>query len=313
MDTPKNTRASGLGSALIMATALIALPAFATDDTDNGPRNSTVNCHSDDASIQRQIDEIRPGRKAIIFINGQCDEDVLIERDDITLSGNKDGDGTIDGGVTGTITVVGARRVTIEYLYLTGTNQGIQALDGATVDILHNRIENNMSDGIGAFNNVFLRVNSNIITGNGQTAPQEAGINAAHNTTVRAQDNLIADNAYAAVLVGNASHWRSDGGDTLVERNCRLKECHDFGSYAIDCYRVASCHVTEARINGDISLTGFTFLDVRGTPENRTAIRGNVEVSRGSGVRFRNDVRHAGIIQCFGGEGVAFQNAKCAP
>ena len=198
--------------------------------------------------------------------------------------------------------------MTIEYLHITGSNQGIQALDGATVNILHNKIENNVGDGIGAFNNVLVVVNSNTITGNGQTDPQEAGINAAHNTTVRARDNYIADNAYAAALVGNASHWRSDGGDTLVERDCSLRECHDFGSYAIDCYRVGSCHVRDARIDGDISLTGFTFLDV-----SNTTIAGNVEVSRGSAVRFRGGIVHTGIIHCFGGEGVAFQNAECAP
>lgn len=310
MDTPKNTRASGLGSALIMATALIALPAFATDDTDNGPRNRTVNCHSDDASIQRQIDEIRPGRKAIIFINGQCDEDVLIEKDDITLSGNKDGDGTIDGGVTGTITVVGARRVTIEYLHVTGRNQGIRALDGASVKILHNEIIDNEGDGIGAFNNAFVLANFNTITDNGRLKELEAGIDAGHNSAVRSQGNYIAENGFAAIEVGNASYWRSEGGDQIFQKGCSEgqtseSDCGDPKTIAVDCFRNGSCHVRGATIIGSSFISGMSFFDVR-----QSTINGSVGAAGGSGVRFREEVTGPGGIDCFS-FAFAFDSVSC--
>ena len=50
---------------------------------------------------------------------GICNERVTIVADDITLHGDKDGDGTIDGGLN-EVDVIGAQRVKIEFLELTG-------------------------------------------------------------------------------------------------------------------------------------------------------------------------------------------------
>lgn len=298
-----------LSGVLLLVSLMLISPAFADGD-DDGFETETVNCNDSDASIQETIDKVDPGRKTVIFIRGRCVENVLIEKDDITLSGNKDGDGTLDGGVTGTITIVGARRVTIEYLRITGPNQGVQALDGATVRVEHNEIVDNISDGVAAFNNALVRVNFNTITGNGRLELLEAGIDAGNNTTVRSNGNYIADNGYAAVEVGNAVHWRSDGGDIIVQAGCNQGDtadtrCGAAGTIAVDCFRYGSCHVRDADITGSSFASGFSYFDI-----SNTTINGDIGVATGSGLRLRDGATGSGFVTCFD-PALAMQNATC--
>lgn len=317
MCTRKKKQFLVLGGALILAAPLLASPAFADDD---GPGNRTVDCSKSNASIQKEIDRVKHGQKVTIFVIGQCSEEkVVIEKDDITLSGNKDGDGTVDGGVTGAINVVGARRVRIEYLHITGPNEGVVALDGATVTISHNEIVDNVGDGIGAFRNALVQVNFNTITGNGRLERFEGGVDAGNTTTVRTRGNLIAENGYAAVEVGNLAYWRSEAftaaptdprnKDIILQKGCVQGDlagtCGDEDTIAVDCFRNGICDVRNAEITGFSFMSGMSYFDVR-----NTTINGDVGANGGSGIRLRGSVTGSGSVGC-SSEAFAFGAASC--
>ncbi len=85
-----------------------------------------VECDKDE-TIQKFVDDA--DKPTIIFIEGVCVEDVTINKDDVTLSGNEAGDlcdkdnpgGT--GTINGTVTVDGVR-ASIEFLTITGARLG---------------------------------------------------------------------------------------------------------------------------------------------------------------------------------------------
>ncbi len=129
--------------AVTLSVCFIATNTALAHDDDDRKRSKTVNCYEHDASVQSEIDEVKVGRDTTIFIVGFCDERVTITKDGITLSGNKDGNGTIGGGLT-EVTVIGAKRVLIEYLELTGAGYGVLVDLGALVEIRNNNIHDNL-------------------------------------------------------------------------------------------------------------------------------------------------------------------------
>ena len=73
---------------------------------------------------------------ATIFVKGTCTEDVTVGKDDLTLAAHEDG-----GTVAGLIGVVGAQRVTIDGLKVTGSGGVVIARDNASLIIKNAVIE----------------------------------------------------------------------------------------------------------------------------------------------------------------------------
>ena len=228
----------------LLSCTFIANIVLANDDDndDHGNRIKTVNCNKQNASVQKQVNKLKHGREGTIYIVGFCNESVNIVSDGIILSGNKDGDGTIDGGLA-EVVVTGAQRVEIEYLELTGPGYGILVQEGASARVSHSNIHDNEADGVGVYNQAFARVEFNTITGNGRIEFFEAGIEGGVGSKVRSRGNYIADNAYAAVEMGNMGYFRSGlfvpgGGvldpadmDVFLQKGCSqgqtASECED--------------------------------------------------------------------------------------
>jgi hypothetical protein len=284
------------------------------DDDDNKQRTRTVNCYEHHASVQKEIDKVKIGRDTTIFIVGYCDERVSIVKDGITLSGNKDGSGVIGGGLT-EVTVTGAQRVQIEYLNITGSGYGVLVEEGASVMIQHNEIHNNIAAGVAAFNQVFVRLEFNDITGNGRVEEFEAGIDGSGGVTIRSKGNYIADNAYAAVEIGNMSFFRSgvsggspDDRDTFLQKGCSGGEpagtCGHSGSFAVDCFKNGLCDFRNTDVTGRIEISGLSNFEVR-----NSTINGNIDGSGGSRLRLRNTVS-SGLVSC-GEATIALYNNPC--
>ncbi len=283
------------------------------DDDDDRLRSETVNCYEHDASVQDEIDDVKVGRDTTIFIVGFCDESVSIVKDGITLSGNKDGSGMIGGGLT-EVKVKGAQRVRVEYLNITGAGYGVLVEEGASVDIVKNKIHDNTGgDGVGVFNEGFARVEFNIITGNGRATHFEAGIEAGGGSTVRSRGNFVADNAYAAVEFGNMSYFRSglfipSGGsndpadrDTFLQKGCtpgqNAVQCAATAAtntVAVECFRNGVCDFRNTDVTGSISISGLSNFDVR-----TSTINGNITASGGSRLHLRSSVSVSGSVLCF--------------
>ena len=303
MTIGRTTMASLLAATTIAALA-IGQQAYAKEQV------KYVNCAKPNASIQEVVDKANKGDPIIIFVEGQCAENVLIEADDVTLSGNGSGLDTIGAWITGTITIRGAQRVRVEYLHVTGPGAGVVVTDGAAATIAHNELVDNVSDGVTVASFSFARVEFNTITGNGRPAPVfEAGIDVYVNGTVRSRGNFIADNNYAAVEVGNMSYFRSgvntDGeppgpedGDIILQKGCAQGDmagtCGASGTNAVECYRNGVCDIRVSDITGFITLSGLSNFDVR----NEVTINGNIQAFGGSLVHIRGGVRGSGFVNC---------------
>lgn len=299
--------------AAVLFCSLVANIALADDDGDNrGKRVRTVDCSKPNASVQKQVDKLKHGRDGTIYIVGFCNESVSIVKDGVTLSGDKGGNGTIGGGLAEVI-VTGAQRVNVEYLEITGDGYGVLVQDGAAANIRHNNIHDNEADGVGVFSLAFARVEYNSITGNGRPEFFEAGIDGSVAANVRSKGNYVADNAYAAVEMGNNGYLRSgafipSGGsadpkdrDIFLQKGCSqgqsAEDCADTAApntVAVDCFRGGICDFRNTDVVGASGISGLSNFDVR-----NTTINGDVTGSGGSRLQLRSSVRGSGFVSCF--------------
>lgn len=307
---------------LIMVSTVMCLTLSATSfaDDDDGIKMTVVNCNKSNASVQRKLDRANRNRSVTIVIEGYCDESVTITRDDVTLRGDPKGDGEIEGGLR-EVRVVGARRVHILNLELTGDGYGMLAVDGAVVNVAACDIHDNTFDGIGAFNMAFVRVTGSDIVRNGRPAPFfEAGIDVSGASIVRSAGNYIAGNNYAAVEVGNMSYFRSGfftaGAppdpadlDIVVQKGCSQGDpagtCGEDGTVAIDCYRNGVCDFRNSDVTGVSYISGLSNFDVR-----TTVINGNIFGSGGARLHLRGSVTGSGFVGC-GSEAFASAFTPC--
>jgi hypothetical protein len=297
--------------ATLISCTLVTNIAFGGDD-DNNSSVRTVNCNKPNASVQKQVDKLKHNREGTIYIIGFCNESVAIVSDGVTLSGNKSGNGTIGGGLA-EVTVTGAQRVVIEYLKLTGPGYGVLVQEGASANIRHNKIYDNEADGVGVYNLAFARVEFNRITGNGRLENQEAGIEGGVGANIRSRGNYVADNAYAAVEMGNNGYFRSGlfipgGGasdpndrDVFLQKGCSQDQSASAcaataapDTIAIDCFRDGICDFRNTEVVGNIGISGMSNFDVR-----TTSINGDVVGTGGSRLQLRSSVRGSGFVSCF--------------
>jgi hypothetical protein len=301
---------------LLAAFSYCILGSSAVFAGKSNKHESVVYCGFENFSVQKAINKVKHNRKVTIFIVGTCNERVTIEKDNISLSGNADGDGSIDGGIT-EIRVIGGRRINIEYLDISGAGNGVLVSDGATANITNNDIHNNQLDGIGVFNNSFVRVEFNSITGNGRPDPFfEAGINAGVGSTVRSRGNYIAYNGYAAVEIANQSYFRSGlftsgainpaDKDIILQKGCSGGElagtCGVLGTNAIECFKGGICDLRNTDVTGSTLISSMSTFDVR-----TSTINGSVDGSGGSLIRLRGSVTGSGSVNCYSeaiGQGV---------
>ena len=93
-------------------------------------------------SIQAAVDAATVGVPTEIKIKGTCTEDVSITKNDIMLVSNS------PATVRGTITIIGAQRVAIRDLKVTGSGSGVICTDNASCTIEYSKIVKNDEDGI---------------------------------------------------------------------------------------------------------------------------------------------------------------------
>jgi len=266
---------------------------------DDGDKIKKVNCNNANASVQSTLDKVKVGRDTTIFIEGFCDEHVSIVKDGITLSGDRDGNGVVGGGLT-EITITGAQRVQIEYLDISGAGSGVGVGEGASATIRNNNIHDNDADGVGVYYNAFARLESNMITRNGQREDEEAGIQVYQGGTVRSSGNYVADNGYAAVEAGSVTYFRSFGGDRLLQKGCSENalpgegnSCGEPGTVAVDCYRSGVCDFRDTHVIGNIDITSLSNFDIR-----NSTVNGDIYGGGGSRVHVRPGVTGSGTVNC---------------
>ena len=182
-----------------------------------------VNCASGDR-IARALD--RPNvldRRMVIVVNGNCNENVTIERDDVTLKA-----GTSGGGVTAAdsskpaVQINGARRVAVEGLGLTGGLHGVQAIGGAVVAIRAAAIRNAVQNGVFVFGSSTATIDGSTIENHGNSGVAVVAASSATMTGSTVKGNAlygVAASRGGSVLLGNFDAAGTVCCGNLIENN----------------------------------------------------------------------------------------------
>ncbi|NOT54208.1 MAG: hypothetical protein HOP18_06340 [Deltaproteobacteria bacterium] len=95
-------------------------------------------------TITKALEQAKPGET--IDVQGTCRETITIHTDGVVLVGH--GGAVIDGGQQTVVTVVGARRVTLQGFTLQNGNLGLVATGGANATLRNLTLQNNANSGL---------------------------------------------------------------------------------------------------------------------------------------------------------------------
>lgn len=179
----------------------LTLVTMIQDDSSfgNGVR---VDCN-DGESINRAIRRSNLSEKLTIVVRGTCVENVVIDRDWVTLQPSKWGGGSIEAAdeTKDTIRITG-RHVTVQDFdgaSISGGSNGILVTDGAAASILRNTITDN---GVGV---VVDGASSALLEGNQIDSNAEIGVLVTNGSNARFFENDVDSNDGAGGLVNNGS------------------------------------------------------------------------------------------------------------
>ncbi len=336
---------------ILLLVSGFALAAVLASTAHAAPKLS-VDCDAaKDNNIQAAVDAAAPGDT--VFISGTCNQDVSIATDDITLSGNEAGvacdkvdpSGSSAVTINGTVTVEGVR-ANLEFLEVTGPGLGVDIRDRATSNLTCNDISNNQETGVRVMRSSHAELRDNLIEANGQRsigAPFvwfDSGLLVIDQSYVRSDGNTYRDNQWAGVDVERGSTFRSgdflrrDGGtggqdpdetDVIIERGCDPDNpgdpvsrtgCYttDQGPVAIEAFNGAIVDIRNAEVRGEMEITAGSSLRF----ENTVDITGHMRARAGSLVRLRDrdslgdrQVRFIGALRCQDTSQTWFSNIGC--
>jgi hypothetical protein len=266
-----------------------------------------------------------PGGKLTIIVNGDCTEDLLIERDDVTLQ---------DGTITGTganqpvIAVRGARRILIDNMVVQGgASDGIRAGHNADVTIINSTVQNNARYGVAMFWGAYADIEGSTITGNAQCA-----VGAFNGGRLYLENNPLISSAVsdiaicatvggyrnAVIYLGGGNTITNTGGgwvmDIIQGSAVRQQNGLDVLMGAIDVDRGASVDIRSASITGNVRLTTMGQLWLRNStltgkitpyatslvdfPTPLATVDGNIEQCGGSIFGVPNFGGGGGFVSC---------------
>ncbi|MBI1744166.1 right-handed parallel beta-helix repeat-containing protein [Candidatus Acetothermia bacterium] len=162
---------------------------------------SDTTVQSASQSIQVAVNEA-PANALICLLEGTYQENVRINRDDLTLKGQGP-DKTV---ITGSFTIQGARRVSIEAITVKGGAFGIKLEGGDVLTVKNSRIEGSSGKGIELMHVGLASLENNIIQGHSDT-----GVLASLDSIVRLEKNQILKNGRDGVeIAGSKADFRTN-------------------------------------------------------------------------------------------------------
>lgn len=244
------------------------------------------------------------GPTEIRFI-GTC-SGVEIRTDDITLNGVP-GPGPHLGGVgtiSGTVSIVGARRIVLQNLTIEGSGNGIVGSENATFTLDHVVVDGNDEVGVFLISGAVATIKDSEITDNGKTADDFSGINVSTNGLVFLENTMVVDNGLgdpcqlevqmgrAVIVAGNTLSTSigaticvfdlgsvrsfSGGVDDIIE--------HTSGGLALRLGRQSFAFLREAAITGNVIINENSMLETRGV-----SIAGDVRLNQAGYGHFRKN------------------------
>ncbi len=214
---------------LVLAVVVLVL-GFGIGVTHADVKTVNVSCNNGQ-SIGKALEGGDEGQPLVVVVQGICSENVLIDRDDVTLQGNSSGD-----GVTGldptkdTILVDGARRVIIENLTVGGGRNGITFLQGARGTVDNCTIQNTGGHGIRIEGGSATVINSTISFnfaagimleggGNGRIGLTDSNQYAGNTISANGGDGIHLQYGATASIGGNTITGNGTDPNTLIDRS----------------------------------------------------------------------------------------------
>ena len=267
----------------------IATPAIADQEI-------AVDCST--GSIGQVLgDKGDKSKPLLLRVRGNCTEQVIIERDDVTLEG--DGAGVT---ITGSVTVDTGRRALIANLTVwNASGDAVTVVNGGSATIRGSTIADNGGYGVSVRNGSFARVEDSVLSRNGRTNTEASGIFVGTGSTARGLRNTMEGNANAGIEVGDSSNYRSEGDRVSASP----------GRASLDVYRAGFVDVRGVTASGLVDVNQQSQLQVRNVAGFvGSTISGNIVVGALSFMRLRTGVVHTGGRSC---NGAAFAVCQVDP
>lgn len=140
-------------------------------------------------------------RSLVLVVRGTCNENVTIDRDDVTLKADPNTGGTINGPSAGNTITVRASRVLLDRLTVRGGNpSGIALVGGSDVDISNCDIQGATFHGISVGGNSSANVSNSSIQYNGRS-----GVNVSQGSAAIATSQIAFNSSNGVRVRGNSS------------------------------------------------------------------------------------------------------------
>ena len=180
---------------IVLVILTLIVPGFAAAQNSKNPLS--VNCDTGQ-SVQNALNRVNG--PSTIVVTGTCNQNIVIRKDDVTLQGgiyvgpdpNQD-----------TISVQGARRVSIKGATVGGARHGVVALQGASLTIESSTIQANSQIGVVSVYGSSITVNLSTIQNNGLQ-----GVVAADNSALILTNSTVTNNGSTGVVVVRSSSAR---------------------------------------------------------------------------------------------------------
>lgn len=241
---------------VIAVGAIVAGPAKAVP-----PQTVKVNCDKG-RTIASALEHASPGRPLVIVVSGDCVENVVIRRDDVTLVADTQSSASISPtGDSERPIIVEGQRVRIEgFASIHGGQDGILVRRGASADIVGNTIH----DAVGA-----------------EGSRNGTGISVSGSSDAQIWNNTIRDNHRQGINILEGSN-----GDIF---NNTIK---DNGRYGIVISRTAAADIDGNEITGNGAIFNADGIGVFWNSHARLSNRGvanTIEGNDRNGVRCRSN------------------------
>ena len=220
---------SGYRVALLSLGMLLTI-GLLTANADDKVKTVEVDC-SKGKTLAHALEKGNEDKPLVVVVRGICSENVVIDRDDVTLRGHEGG-----GGVTGpdpsmdTILIDGARRVVIENLTVSGGRNGVTFSQGSSGTVDNCTVQNTGGHGIRIEGGSATVINSTISHnfaagimleggGSGRIGITNSNQYAGNTISTNGGDGIHLQYGATASIGGNTISGNGTDPSTLIDRS----------------------------------------------------------------------------------------------
>ena len=248
----KRILGTGLAVSLVASIGLVlGQPAHAGHNDSSFGNTVRVDC-DDGESINRAIRRSSLAEKLTITVRGTCVENVVIDRDHVTLQPSKWSGGSIEAeDETKPVISITGDHVTVQDFNgdsISGGTSGIAVIQGGEASIINNHLHGNRFGVILIWGGIGL-LEGNLIEDNDQ------GVNIGFSSMGRFRSNDISSNDTQGVFVGGSSTAWFQGGNVVSDNGASGVLFLGIAAVRVDANNTFAgngVHGIDCGVNGDL-------------------------------------------------------------